>query len=133
MIMTQNLSPTDSESAKRCGFWLMLYAQVRQVGNAFYMEDQLNGLNGFLLWLKLFKYVGVTSRILRLAKAMIRSLRDVVTYLFLFGVLSYAFAILAYCEKPPFPQIRAIPATVRRRLFTQILAIHAHREFPSFL
>lgn len=110
MIRSQNLSPTDSEFVERCGFWLMLYAQVRQVGNAFYMEDQLNGLNGFLLWLKLFKYVGVTSRILRLAKTMIRSLRDVVTYLFLFGVLSYAFAILAYCEEPPFTQILATPA-----------------------
>jgi len=55
--------------------------KIRSVGDALYIEDQINGLNGFLLWMKLFKFVGVTRRILRLSDTIIRSLRDSIAYM----------------------------------------------------
>lgn len=70
--------------------------RVQQLGNSLYVEDQINGLNGFLLWIKIFRYISITRRLLRQSAVLAASLPDICTYAVLFTVLLYAFAVLGY-------------------------------------
>uniref|UniRef100_A0A7S0WDN7 Polycystin cation channel PKD1/PKD2 domain-containing protein n=1 Tax=Hemiselmis tepida TaxID=464990 RepID=A0A7S0WDN7_9CRYP len=70
--------------------------QIDALGNSLLVQDQINGFNGFVLWLKLFRYVSITRRMLRLSNVTVVIIYDVVSFCVLFFVVSYAFVIFGH-------------------------------------
>jgi len=68
-----------------------LIADLSLVAN---LESILYGINGLLIWLKLFKYITITNRLERMAKTIRRCAIDIITYLFVFFVWIMAFSVM---------------------------------------
>ena len=66
------------------------------MGTSLIFQDQINGFNGFVLWLKLFRYISITQRIQRLSKVTVIILKDVAAFCVLFFVVAYAFVIFGH-------------------------------------
>ena len=58
------------------------------------LESILYGINGLLIWIKLFKYITITNRLERMAKTIRRCAIDIITYLFVFFVWIMAFSVM---------------------------------------
>uniref|UniRef100_A0A7S1H787 Polycystin cation channel PKD1/PKD2 domain-containing protein n=1 Tax=Hemiselmis andersenii TaxID=464988 RepID=A0A7S1H787_HEMAN len=82
--------PEDAEDPER------IAQQIDALGNSLLVQDQINGFNGFVLWLKLFRYVAITRRMLRLSNVTVVIIYDVVSFCVLFFVVSYAFVIFGH-------------------------------------
>mmetsp|Transcript_20336 Transcript_20336/g.50846 ORF Transcript_20336/g.50846 Transcript_20336/m.50846 type:complete len:610 (+) Transcript_20336:60-1889(+) len=82
--------PEDAEDPEK------IAQQIDALGNSLLVQDQVNGFNGFVLWLKLFRYISITRRMLRLSNVTIVIIYDVVSFCVLFFVVSYAFVIFGY-------------------------------------
>mmetsp|Transcript_19860 Transcript_19860/g.38598 ORF Transcript_19860/g.38598 Transcript_19860/m.38598 type:complete len:614 (+) Transcript_19860:68-1909(+) len=70
--------------------------QIDVLGNSLLVQDQINGFNGFVLWLKLFRYISITRRMLRLSNVTVVIIYDVMSFCVLFFVVSYAFVIFGH-------------------------------------
>lgn len=103
--------------------------EIDVLGNSLLLQDQVNGFNGFVLWLKLFRYISITRRIQRLAHVTVVIIYDVASFCVLFFVVAYAFVIfghLLFKSKVP-GGIRRILATHRscHQLLTGQISPHA--------
>lgn len=86
--------------------------------------DLLNGVNAFLLWLKVFKYAVITRRLLRLVTTVQRSLADIAAFAMLFTVVAYAFAVMGHLlllqELPSYVSITSAAGTMLRNAMAQV-------------
>ena len=100
-------------------------AAIRQIAVSLSFQDQLAGANGFLLWIKLFKYVLVTRRLLRLGNTIAETISDVATFGFLFATVAYAFAVGGHVlfkkELDEFYTINSAARTMLRAVFGESL------------
>ena len=99
--------------------------EIRTMATSLEFQDRLAGANGFLLWLKMFKYVLVTRRMMRQGKTLLASFSDVATFGFLFSIVSYAFAtgghLLFKRELDEFSTINSSARTMLRAVFGESL------------
>ena len=99
--------------------------EIRTMATSLEFQDRLAGANGFLLWLKMFKYVLVTRRMMRQGKTLVASFSDVATFGFLFSIVSYAFAtgghLLFKRELDEFSTINSSARTMLRAVFGESL------------
>lgn len=74
----------------------ILALQIDVLSNSLIFMDQLNGINGFILWFKLLKYVAITRRLVRLRSTIVHTVWDVLSFCILFLVIAYAFVIFGH-------------------------------------
>ena len=53
----------------------------------------MNSVNALVMWFKIFKYISITRRLTRIAKALGKAAPDIVAFLFVFCVLFIGFGI----------------------------------------
>ena len=53
----------------------------------------MNSVNALVMWFKIFKYISVTKKLTRIAKALGKASPDIVAFLFVFCILFIAFGI----------------------------------------
>lgn len=73
-----------------------LLSRIRATAVSLQSEDYIIGFNGLLLWIKLFKYISITGSLVRVQKAMVKSVKDIASFAVLFVVVLFAFAILGF-------------------------------------
>jgi len=56
----------------------------------------MNSVNALVMWFKILKYVSITRRLKRIAKALGKAAPDVVAFLFVFCILFIGFGIPGY-------------------------------------
>jgi hypothetical protein len=56
-------------------------------------ERNILGVLAVVIWLKVFRYVTITTRLERLFLTLARAVPDLVTYAFLFGLWIFAFSV----------------------------------------
>jgi len=73
-----------------------LLDRIKALGQSQYLNDKIQGLNGFFLWFKLFKHVTVTRRIMVMGRVLADCLPDIITFVFFFFIVLVAFSVLGY-------------------------------------
>ena len=98
--------------------------RVAALGRSQYFSDKIEALNGFLLWLKLFKYVTFNRALTRMGRVIGACIPDILTYSFLFFVVLVAFSLLGhlFCgnELQNFSTMEAAMLTILRAMFGDI-------------
>ncbi len=61
--------------------------------HAYIQERNILGVLAVVSWLKVFRYITITSRLERLFLTMARAVPDLLTYAFLFGLWIFAFSV----------------------------------------
>ena len=98
-----------------------MLGRIVALGRSKYLHDKIQGLNGFLLWFKLFKYVTITRPLMRMSRVLSVCVPDILTYGFLFWVILVAFAVLGYLfcgnELETFASIESSILTIMRSMY----------------
>lgn len=98
-----------------------MLTRIADLGRSKYLHDKIQGLNGFLLWFKLFKYVTITRPLMRMSRVLATCVPDILSYAFLFWVVLIAFAVLGYLfcgnELESFSSIESSILTIMRSMY----------------
>jgi len=72
------------------------YSSLRELQFSFQYENYIQMINGFLLWMKLFKYMTFSHRVRFLFTMLQRSSKDLFIFTIVLGVFYLSFGILAF-------------------------------------
>jgi hypothetical protein len=68
-------------------------ARLLTTGDYTERNNMVNAINALLMWMKIFKYLSITKRLLRISTALGKVTTDVSAFLFVLGVVFVAFSI----------------------------------------
>jgi hypothetical protein len=71
-------------------------ARLLTTGDYTERNNIVNAINALLMWMKIFKYLSITKRLLRISTALGKVVSDVSAFLFVLGVVFIAFSISGY-------------------------------------
>jgi hypothetical protein len=75
-----------------------IISTARLLATADYTEqsNMVNAVNALLMWMKVFKYLSITKRLLRISTALGRVTGDIAAFLFVLGVVFVGFSVCGY-------------------------------------
>jgi hypothetical protein len=71
-------------------------ARLLATGDYTERNNMVTAINALLMWLKVFKYLSITKRLLRISTALGKVVPDVAAFLFVLGVVFVAFGISGF-------------------------------------
>lgn len=71
-------------------------AKLMATGDYTERNNIINAINGLLMWMKIFKYLSITKRLLRISNALKNATSDIGAFMFVMSVVFVAFSVSGF-------------------------------------